>query len=437
MKTNRRKKILSLVCRAIFLTFLIIAIIVFQSEFGTATEADEDSAPPARQETVLPVFTQPITMFKYENKQQNWSCPCEGEYPPWMSTAISNCYTSRNGPTAHTHCSYPIDHVDTKKIRPNHPSCSANVSYSAQSLIGGNKTYADQAIPDIIPVAEFGPIGKKKLLCRWAGAGGRYDLWIVNEDRKSESGWSIPYFTGVGMEMAMGKTLIGRVAPGDDPEEMIHVGGVTVSDRKKTLALTIGFCAINGKKQKTDPVYKRNGKLYGRKMHIDLRNLEQDSDGDGLTDRLETRLGTDSSKKDTDGDGLDDASDSAPRSSFSAETPDSTIYQAVFTKIVFLLLNNRDRFNVALAHTVDGAPVPVYAPYITVLNEMPRAASYDVFPAYHEIVFGKPEIRPDGTIAIATDIYSPGFVKCSPVFRFSRAVNGKLESLGNDLDSCR
>jgi len=54
--------------------------------------------------------------------------------------------------------------------------------------------------------------------------------------------------------------------------------------------------------------------------------LRRDTDGDGLTDQVETRLGTDPAKADTDGDGLPDLVDPCPNA---APRPRSDIEQIV------------------------------------------------------------------------------------------------------------
>ena len=49
-----------------------------------------------------------------------------------------------------------------------------------------------------------------------------------------------------------------------------------------------------------------------RELSINLEELARDSDRDGLTDRVEVRLGTDPRDEDTDGDGLEDSRDNNP-----------------------------------------------------------------------------------------------------------------------------
>ena len=64
---------------------------------------------------------------------------------------------------------------------------------------------------------------------------------------------------------------------------------------------------------------KRTAK--GLYLDIPLERLQQDSDGDGLTDLAEERLLTDPGARDTDGDGLEDAVDPLPAVPLSREAP--------------------------------------------------------------------------------------------------------------------
>jgi hypothetical protein len=67
----------------------------------------------------------------------------------------------------------------------------------------------------------------------------------------------------------------------------------------------------------------------GRLVRIPLAALEQDSDGDDLTDLLEERLGTDPQDADTDGDGTPDAWDQLPLERGAAPSPDGRFAAAV------------------------------------------------------------------------------------------------------------
>jgi len=75
--------------------------------------------------------------------------------------------------------------------------------------------------------------------------------------------------------------------------------------------------------------------------HISVEEVERDSDGDGLTDVEEHRLGTDPMKADSDGDGIPDGEDPCPLySAKNSETEESKILQKVFFA-QFALTNSR------------------------------------------------------------------------------------------------
>lgn len=107
-----------------------------------------------------------------------------------------------------------------------------------------------------------------------SGAAGSYrDLWLV---RRDDTHWTDPFFTGVTL------TPQGKFPP-------------------QWLAQFSG-----------DPL------------------LRQDSDGDGWTDRLEQRLGTNPQKADTDGDGLPDAEDRNPLTNASPTNETEQVLAAAF-----------------------------------------------------------------------------------------------------------
>lgn len=69
----------------------------------------------------------------------------------------------------------------------------------------------------------------------------------------------------------------------------------------------------------------------GLLLTIDLETLAKDSDGDGLTDIMETRLRTDLNNPDTDGDGITDNLDMNPRFNL-PRTEKTLIYEAVLNE---------------------------------------------------------------------------------------------------------
>lgn len=78
---------------------------------------------------------------------------------------------------------------------------------------------------------------------------------------------------------------------------------------------------------------ERTDEPAGR-VSVDMAAVERDADGDGLTDLVEKRLGTDPSAADTDGDGLRDADDPNPDTAPRApEGEEQEIADAVFAQV--------------------------------------------------------------------------------------------------------
>jgi Bacterial TSP3 repeat len=65
-----------------------------------------------------------------------------------------------------------------------------------------------------------------------------------------------------------------------------------------------------------------------------LPELMKDSDGDGLTDLEESRLGTDPANADTDGDGLRDGDDPTPLGAAKPSTPEEEVWVAAMKNVV-------------------------------------------------------------------------------------------------------
>ena len=70
-----------------------------------------------------------------------------------------------------------------------------------------------------------------------------------------------------------------------------------------------------------------------RPLQLRVSELSADSDGDGLTDRVEARLRTDPRRSDTDRDGLADATDPAPGGGSEPRTEEDEIALAVFRQL--------------------------------------------------------------------------------------------------------
>lgn len=96
------------------------------------------------------------------------------------------------------------------------------------------------------------------------------------------------------------------------------------------------------------------GLSYSRKvdslyLDMSLADLARDSDGDGLTDIEEARLGLDPHNRDTDGDGVVDGDDVLPLTAYNAKTDPRTTAVA---KLILARLIGHD----AAAHIVSPAP---------------------------------------------------------------------------------
>src|SRR5262249_17152875 len=109
----------------------------------------------------------------------------------------------------------------------------------------------------------------------------------------------------------------------------------------------------------------------GAALRIALADARRDSDGDGLTDFVEQRLGTDPRRADSDGDGLKDSEDPAPMArSGSPRSEQEKILAAVFDQY---FLFERDNGRSSTLAVVVGGPSLEWSgrsgPTITVSEE--------------------------------------------------------------------
>jgi hypothetical protein len=143
--------------------------------------------------------------------------------------------------------------------------------------------------------------------------------WIL---RSTDGGatWNRPLYTGLRV-MQPYEIVIGSTLP------MLGEDGVRIE------------VAVNEPDEKsiTFPLVARRAKRTKEGVAIDLkwRDLERDSDGDGLTDLMEERILTDPNAADTDGDGLPDGIDPMPQVAFRQSSGDAaqiiaTVFQAYF-----------------------------------------------------------------------------------------------------------
>jgi outer membrane protein assembly factor BamB len=125
-----------------------------------------------------------------------------------------------------------------------------------------------------------------------SGVLGRHgDLWIAE---KISGAWADPVFTGVGK-------FVGRFQKPDAQEEEY---------RGKKVSEIIGGAWVD--------------------LFLNDESLRKDSDGDGLTDIAERRLGTDPARADTDGDGDNDQVDPWPNAPNRELNEEEKLYAAVF-----------------------------------------------------------------------------------------------------------
>jgi hypothetical protein len=83
------------------------------------------------------------------------------------------------------------------------------------------------------------------------------------------------------------------------------------------------------------PVAMRPSRTARDKMiRCSLATIFRDTDGDGLTDVEEARLGTDAADPDTDGDGLSDAADPAPLGAVAPTTVEEAVQVSAFQQLV-------------------------------------------------------------------------------------------------------
>jgi hypothetical protein len=121
------------------------------------------------------------------------------------------------------------------------------------------------------------------------------------------------------------------------------------------LRMEVEIAELDGSKIVFPPIglaTKRTAK--GLYLDIPLALLEQDSDGDGLTDLAEERLLTDPESRDTDGDGLEDAVDPLPTIPFQGGVP-SAAARALAAFVADLWKGGTG----ALVEGVSGGPQPL------------------------------------------------------------------------------
>jgi hypothetical protein len=91
-------------------------------------------------------------------------------------------------------------------------------------------------------------------------------------------------------------------------------------------------------------------------LRIVLSELRRDGDGDGLTDRVEARLGLDPSRADTDGDGIPDSQDPAPNAAGPPQSEEQEITLGVFQQF-FMFESSESERSIEAAVMVSPSPL--------------------------------------------------------------------------------
>lgn len=101
------------------------------------------------------------------------------------------------------------------------------------------------------------------------------------------------------------------------------------------LQLAVEVRELDDKSITFPPVAMRPKRTAHNKMiRCSLAAIFRDTDGDGVTDVEEARLGTDPADPDTDGDGLSDGADPAPLGAVAPTTPEDAVRLAAFQQLV-------------------------------------------------------------------------------------------------------
>lgn len=213
-----------------------------------------------------------------------------------------------------------------------------------------------EAIP--AAVASVSPISIAKLPNgdRWAVFtsglwGNRQDLWLAHSERGKWTGF---HFTGAQFERGGRYAGYSDGSDGSPPPRgscMLEVEDGRIIIRPPDQKRAKEFEQLAKRMQDRELMEKQPGdyvklsqryselagsvqNALGKTFTFTLEELRKDTDGDGLTDLLEARLGTDPKKSDTDDDGLSDGRDANPLLKPGASGDRSQLLQAVFFAMV-------------------------------------------------------------------------------------------------------
>ena len=169
--------------------------------------------------------------------------------------------------------------------------------------------------------------------------GGANDIWLA---RAHGGAWSEYLFTG--QQFPLSQHYYGQTQTPGAGACLLTVDGdkVVMSPPKGDPA--VEMAALQKKMNDPKLPADQRSKLFSQYVQLQqnsqggmsktltfsLATLRKDSDGDGLTDALEKRLGTDPMKADTDGDGIPDGQDANPLA-MPGKGDRATLLQAVFT----------------------------------------------------------------------------------------------------------
>jgi hypothetical protein len=245
----------------------------------------------------------------------------------------------------------------------------------------------------------------------WAGKGA--DIWVVSEG-ETKGEWTKPFFTGL--------TFL-NVKLDHEPYVFplnymnipngYYEQSMSSSVQGDTLTIDIPFLE---KKYENKRVYKRT--VHG-KLEIDINELKKDSDGDGMTDLLEKRLGLDPYDSDTDHDGISDLHDTNPLASLKNNCTDAVFYSAIFKDLD--IPTGRNCYDIVVAEFPDFSECSILNYDGLILTAKTKNAFYyegyshtienysDTILCHGGVSFERPAYLDDNTVSVTSIFYQGSF----------------------------